>query len=120
MSVAKPWMVESPMPLTCHCEGSLPDRQFSATIAFFGELHCAKACAQKKNTIRTTESLRNMLFASFRTGISAGLHWPWGYTHLLGPAHIEEGGSLAKARVQETRSTEHAQRHPYAALRVTR
>src|SRR3954467_8229786 len=36
MSVAKPWMVESPLPLTSHSVLGLPGRQFSATMAFAG------------------------------------------------------------------------------------
>jgi hypothetical protein len=38
MSVAKPWIVASPAPLMSHSEDGLPARQFSATIAFGGEV----------------------------------------------------------------------------------
>src|SRR4029079_5366371 len=36
MSVAKPWMDESPAPLTSHSLAAFPARQFSATTAFGG------------------------------------------------------------------------------------
>ncbi len=36
MSVAKPWMLASPMPETSHSLAGLPARQFSATTALAG------------------------------------------------------------------------------------
>ncbi len=39
MSVAKPWMLESPAPVMSHSLAGLPGRQFSATIAFAGAAH---------------------------------------------------------------------------------
>ena len=39
MSVAKPWMLGSPLPEMSHSLAGLPARQFSATIGFGGVLH---------------------------------------------------------------------------------
>src|SRR5574342_1439395 len=43
MSVAKPWMVASPAPLTSQVDCAVPARQFSASMALAGEAQDAPA-----------------------------------------------------------------------------
>src|ERR1700722_12108081 len=55
ISVANPWMVGSPAPLTSHWLGGFPGRQFSASIGFAGALQfCPKAAEEKPKHTRTT------------------------------------------------------------------
>ena len=61
MSVAKPWMLGSPAPVTSHSEAGFPGRQFSATISLAGGSQgpaapAGSATAKTADTIVTTTS----------------------------------------------------------------
>src|SRR5262245_15556889 len=56
MSVANPWMLESPAPLTSHCEEGLPGRQFSASMALAGDAHEATAAGVRASKRKVIES----------------------------------------------------------------
>ena len=59
MSVANPWIVESPDPLTYHTDFGVPGRQFSDSIAFAGDVQAAPAIpdgSKVKNASSTTDA----------------------------------------------------------------
>ena len=66
-SVGNPWMLASPDPLTSHSVGSLPGRQFSASMALAGDWQsaCAVPTAATSATNAASERIQALI------GISA-------------------------------------------------
>src|SRR5215468_6277990 len=67
MSVAKPWMLASPAPLTSHCEEGLPGRQFSASMALAGEAQEAMAACvrESRRKVHERKTIAEALHAVF-------------------------------------------------------